>query len=323
MASVWADGRFDAQPTGAEPALGAARSQSLTEVDEDDLEDEEPSQRTSNLSWAVRGSFQGAASTGDPDDGGSLDNINSLPRILRGRFQGGLATAGDAYEACQLLMDEQLQRAISKQPPPNVPIQGDAVARTAFQLLLTDEQQRALFLQFASSAAAWPRLRSLIGAPPYNFLRPEDAGTLSASGFARGRTNMVYEGDGKRVANYSQFGPGQLVDEHAREYRVAPTSTQSSDPLPSAEYFRGSSTTGHILHVKVRRHGMQKKRELLRSQQRKQLFFPQPGETIVLQETRPLLAVSGARTVGRVSLRVKALWPRSNGASTAAVLVSV
>lgn len=322
MASVWADGGPDAQPTGAEPAPGAARSQSLTEVDEDDLEDEEPSQRTSNLSWAVRGRFQGAAAAGYPDGEGSLENINSLPRILRDRFQGGLATAGDAYEACQLLMNEQLQRAISKQPPPNVPVQGDAVARTAFQLLLTDEQQRALFLQLASSPVAWPRLRSLIGAPPYNFLRSEDAGTLNASGFARGRSHMVYEGDGKRVANYSQFGPGQLVDEHAREYRVAPTSTQSSDPLPSAEYFRGSST-GHILHVKVRRHGVQKKRELLRSEQRKQLFFPQPGETIVLQETRPLLAVSGARTVGRVSLRVKALWPRSNGASTAAVLVSV
>lgn len=321
MASVWADGGADAQPTGAEPATAAARSQSLTEVDEDDLEDEQPSQRTSNLSWAVRGSFQGAAAAGDPDDDeGSLEN--TLPRILRDRFQGGLATAGDAYEACGMLMDEQLQRAISKQPPPNVPIQGDAVARTAFQLLLTDEQQRALFMQLASSTAAWPRLRSLIGAPPYNFLRPEDAGALSASGFARGRTNMVYEGDGKRVANYSQFGPGQLVDEHAREYRVAPSATQPSDPLPSAGYFGGSST-GHILHVKVRRHGVQKKRELLRSEQRKQLFFPQPGETIVLQETRPMLAVSGTKTAGRVSLRVKALWPRSAGASTAAVLVSV
>lgn len=293
MASVWADAGPGAQPSGAEQPTRAARQRSLTEVDEDELEDEEPSQHAHGLSG-----------------GGG------------GRFKEGLATAGDAYEACNTLMDQQLQRAITRKPPPNVPIQGDTSARTAFQLLLTDEQQRTLFMRLASSASAWPRLRSLIGAPPYNFLRSEDASALSARGFARGRTNMVYEGDYKRIANYSQFGPGQMVDEHAREYRVAPSSTLPSDPLPSVKYFLGSST-GHILHVKVPRHGVHKKRELMRSDQRKQLFFPQPGETIVLQDTKPLLAASGARAAGRVSLRVKALWPRSGDASTAAILVAV
>lgn len=323
MASVWANSdRPDAQPTGAEQAPRAVRSRSLTEVGEDDLEDEEAPQRDSNVSGAGRDSFWGAAADVHSDDKGSLETINSLPRILRGHFQDGLATIGDAYEACELLMDQQLERAISKKPPPNVPIHGDAVARMAFQLLLTDEQQRTLFMQLASSRSAWPRLRSLIGAPPYNFLRSDDAHALSASGFARGRVNMVYEDGGARVANYSQFGPGQMVDEYMREYRVAPRSTQPSDPLPGTDWFKNSGT-GHILHVRIPKHGLQKKRDILRSERKRQLFFPQPGEIIVLQETAPLLAVSGATSSGRVTLRVKALWPRHDGASTAAILVGV
>lgn len=327
MASVWADA--DEQPTGADKRGHTGPSRSLTALDEDDLEDEqEPTQLTvpiTTMAWGVRQSFQAARAaleeTGANDENSSED-LGSLPRILRDRFPGGLRTAGDAYEAVEMLMTEQLQRASIKQPPPNEPIQGDAVARTAFQLLLTLDQQRMLFMDVASSASAWPRMRALIGAPPHNFLRSEDAGVLNASGFARGRTNMVYEQDSRRIPNYSQFGPGQLVDEYLREYRVAPHTTLPSDPLPSSTYFHRSST-GHILHVKVKRQSVHKKRELLRSEQRKQLFFPQPGEMIVLQETQPLVAVSGIKGARSLNLRVKALWPRSNGSSTAALLVSI
>ena len=127
------------------------------------------------------------------------------------------------------------------------------------------------------------------------------------------------------MANSGQFGPGQLVDEHKREYRVAPRKLQPTDPLPGPDYFH-NATTDMVLQVKVKRHTNADKRKLFHSEFKKQLFFPQPGETITLQETSRLLSARGLRVPSQTRLRVKALWPRSNTkgnglGSTAAILV--
>ena len=255
-----------------------------------------------------------------PSDGPrELEAEIRLPPRIRQQFGGGLRTAGDAYLVCQALFEEQLELAAAHKPPPNTAISGDSSARSAFQLLLTDAQQRELFLHTASNQRSWPRLRALVGAPPYHFLMPQDAAILSASGFARGRVNMTYDSVGQ-VANSGQFGPGQLVDEHTREYRIAPRKLEPTDPLPGPEYFHNASKY-LVLQVKVKRHTNSDKRKLFHSEFKKQLFFPQPGETITLQETSRLLSARGLREPSRTQLRVKALWPRSNGASTAAVLV--
>lgn len=294
MASVWAEDERSEQPIGTEQPARAGLSKSLTQVNEDDLENE------------------------NEDEGTSVRN--ALPWILRDRFKGGIQTFGDAYLACELLLQQQLECAARDMPRPNEPVAGDAVARNTFQLLLTDEQQRSLFLSVFRHSSTWPRMRTLIGAPPYNFLQPDDAGALNASGFAKGRTNMVSE---NRVANSQQFGQGQLMDEHFREYRVAPAAAVRSDtPLPGLTYFEdmGGSV---ILHVKVRKHSRQKKLSLMRTAQRKQLFFPHPGETIMLSETPALLGVIGYRRSDKLQLRVRAVWPRAKGASTAAILLSI
>ena len=172
-----------------------------------------------------RGSSSGETPREDTDTDLDLDldlEVRLPPRI-RTKFGRGLRTAGDAFEVCEALFEEQLERAAIEKPPPNTPISGDSTARSAFLLLLTDLQKRALFLRIANVPSSWPRLRALVGAPPFHFLLPRDAAVLNASGFARGRVNMTYE-SGHHVANASQFGPGQLVDEHGREYRVAPPS---------------------------------------------------------------------------------------------------
>lgn len=241
-----------------------------------------------------------------------------LPPSVRERFTGGLQTVGDALELCAALFSEQLGRAALEKPLPNQPINGDGAARSAFLLLLTDGQQRDLFLRTASSSANWSRLRPLVGAPPYHFLRPQDASVLSATGFARGRANMTYE-SANRIANHQQFGAGQLVDEHTREYRIAPRNISSEDPLPGSAYLRSAKDI--VLHVKVKRHGIQKKRELFNSEFKRQLFFPQVGEQIVLRESSALMNARGLRQPSSTAMRVKALWPRGQGASTAAVLV--
>jgi hypothetical protein len=276
--------------------------------------------------------------TGQPDDDPSRDPsrgqpgpsrqprepvFNRTPRV-RQQFGGVLQTAGDAYAVCQALFDEQIELAATERATPNEPIAGDSSARTAFQMLLTDAQQRELFLHTASNQRSWPRLKALIGAPPYHFLMPQDAAVLNAAGFARGRANMTYE-TGGTVANQNQFGPGQLVDEHTREYRISPRQIAPSDPLPGADYFN-NATKDLVLQVKVKKHTNTEKRNLYHSEFKKQLFFPQPGETITLQETSRLLSARGLRVPSRTRLRVKALWPRANGkgggvGSTAAILV--
>ena len=249
--------------------------------------------------------------------------FDRAPRI-RQQFGGGLQTAGDAYAVCKALFEEQIELADTEKPSPNTPIAGDSSARTAFQMLLSDAQQRELFLYTASNQRSWPRLKTLVGAPPYHFLMPEDAVYLSASGFARNRVNMAYEAVGT-VANQSQFGPGQLVDEHTREYRIAPRNIEPTDPLPGADYFN-NSTKDLVLQVKVKKHTNVDKRKLYHSGFKKQLFFPQPGETITLQETSRLLSARGLRVPSQTRVRVKALWPRGSSrgggvGSTAAILV--
>lgn len=259
---------------------------------------------------------RGASSQQDDDE--SESQIKLTPRVRR-QFGIELRTAGDAFQVCKSLFEEQLQRAASERPLPNQSIGGDASARAAFLLLLTDAQKRELFLKLANNSASWPRIRSLVGAPPFHFLLPHDAGVLNATGFARGRINMTYEHSG-RAANHSQFGPGQLVDEHTREYRIAPRALNDADPLPGQEYFQ-RATKDMLLQVKVKRTSIQKKRALFRSQSQKQLFFPQPGEAITLRETRNLLSARGLREPSETTLRVKALWPREQGGNTATVLV--
>lgn len=265
---------------------------------------------------------------GGPSRGGdNADRRGFTPRARNGTASetneaietSGLRTAGEAFSFCRDLFHSQIDRAVAERVPPNIPAVGDAAARTAFLLLLTDAQQRTLFLEIGGAPKTWPRLKTLVGCPPYHFLLPQDAGMLNAAGFAKGRANMTYEMSG-RVANAGQFGPGQLVDEHTREYRVAPKNLDPHDPLPGAEYFNGRKKD-QILQVRVKRHGIQKKRELFHSTQKKQLLFPQPGETIVLRETTRMLNARGLHKPSITPLRVKALWPRSHGASTAAILV--
>lgn len=295
----------------------------------DEVDQQLPSQRPLRFATkvATAGGAFGASSFGaySRDEVGTLedqdnDSINlQLPSSVRARFATGLETAGDAFEACKTLFEEQLERAAAEKPLPNQPISGDSGARAAFLLLLADGQRRDLFLQIASRSISWPRLRPLVGAPPYNFLMPHDAIVLNASGFAHGRTNMTYE-ESNRVANLQQFGIGQLVDDHKRYYRIAPRKIRDDDPLPGSDYFSGIKNV--ILHVKIKRHSIRKKRQLLASGLKRQLLFPQVGENITLRESKALMTVRGVKQASLTSMRVKALQSRG-GANTAAILVEL
>ena len=233
----------------------------------------------------------------------------------------GIRTVGDAFSLCEQLITAQVDKAVQHRAELNTPITGDSAARAAFLLLLPDEQKRQLFLKTVRRSEAWSRIRSLFGSPPFAFLHPNDTGMLRAGGIGVGRVNMVYQKAGL-TSGIGQFGPGQLKDEHSREYRLAPRNSRMQDPLPGGDFFE--LVDGEVLmQVKIQKRSKAEKQRILKSVKKRQLFFPQPGERIRLEETKTLMRARGLRVSTQTSLVVKALLPRGEGASTAAILCKV
>tara|TARA_Y100000389_G_C17444404_1_gene510669 strand:- start:68 stop:1150 length:1083 start_codon:yes stop_codon:yes gene_type:complete len=236
--------------------------------------------------------------------------------------QVNMQTIDQAKEHCEALLNRQLERAEQQLPPMNTPIYGDAQTRRAMLMLLPDAALRDLFLQASRSRKAWPRLRSLFGAPPYVFLRPEDAGLVRASGIATGRTSMTYD-SAASTANYSQFGTGHLIDDFLREYKILPRQAPDGrDPLP----FDMSNTTESVLFMNVRvpKRRRADKIALLKDQsKRAAVLFPLVGEVIRTRYSPGLCSVwSGGSDDTRMKLRVTHVLPRGNRAAIAAVMAT-
>jgi hypothetical protein len=226
-------------------------------------------------------------------------------------------TANEAMVFCRSLFEKQIAIAHKQRVPPNTAAKGDAAARTAFLMLLSDAQQRELYLSIGSTPETWSRLRTLVGSPPYHFLKGTDANGLNAGGFGRGRVNMVYEKT-NHAPTTAQFR-AQLVDENEREYRVATPGAQPDDPLPGGSFFLTNPKM--VLNVKLKRHSLQRKRELIHSSDRKRLFFPQVGEEINVKESQDFLATRRLGKPTEQRLRVLAVFPRGVRGSTASVVV--
>lgn len=256
-------------------------------------------------------SGDGIASMGDDDQEPNSDNAL-------------INTIGDALSMLEARFKEQIDKAVVQNASFNVAIRGDTEAKTAFYTLLPVAQQRFLFLRIASSQRSWPRLRPLFGAPPYGFLTVQDSGILNATGIARARMHMAYEEN--KIANYSQFGTGQLTDEHEREYRVVESEGKGqfdeSDILPSSLSSMDGNNRVHLI-VRVQKRSKQERiRRMKNPELRKTITFPLAGETIVLRETKRLLKLQGRVTDSRRQnvMRVLQVKPRDFNASTAAVL---
>lgn len=263
-----------------------------------------------------------------PDAGGALererDDQERDDVLVLGRRGKSIRTIGDAMEHLHELMEAQVTKAGEQGAARNTSVGGDASARSTFYTLLPDPQQRLVFMRLAGQMRAWPRLRPLFGAPPYGFLRTEDAGLLRAAGIAAGRTNMTHDAV-QAAASYTQFGAGQLTDELAREYRVIRRqNVQEDDPLPCDFTVRDKPDL--LLQVRLRRRKRETKNEMLRdATQRQQLMFPRPGDRITLRETKRMLSLQGLRSsaVTRTTLQVKRVVPRGLNASTAALIAIV
>ncbi|MGZ0214078.1 MAG: hypothetical protein ACKVI4_16500 [Actinomycetales bacterium] len=235
-----------------------------------------------------------------------------------------IRTIGEAVEHLNELMEAQVTKAVDLGAAANTSCPGDAGARSTFYTLLPDRHQRLVFLRLVGQSRAWPRLRPLFGAPPYGFLRPEDAGLLRATGIAPGRSNMTHDAV-QAAASYTQFGAGQLTDELAREYRVIRRqNVHEADPLPCDFSVRDKPDV--LLQVRIRRRNRDVRVELLRDdQQRQQLMFPRVGERVTLKETKRMLRLQGLKPAQATAtiLQIKRAVPRSQNASTAALIAVV
>lgn len=233
----------------------------------------------------------------------------------------GLDTLQDAIDYCRNILNVQLERARDSNPPMNEAINGDAHVRKTIITLLPDQFVRTLFIEVARQNNAWPRIRPLFGAPPYHFLKPEDAGLIRAAGIAAGRTNMSYE-KVNETAGYSQFGAGHLVDDYSREYRVVTAKEpKEGDQLPCN--LESIEPQKHIfMNVRVPKRSKAERIELLKDiEKRRAVLFPQVGETITVKYSQALQQVWGKASTGFNSrVLVKSLVPRSANASTAALV---
>tara|TARA_Y100000817_G_scaffold297436_1_gene273772 strand:- start:2432 stop:3361 length:930 start_codon:yes stop_codon:yes gene_type:complete len=237
-----------------------------------------------------------------------------------------VSTMRDAFEHVERMMTVQIEKGMEIGITPNTSIAGDSNARTAFYTLLSHTQQRVVFLNVASNMQNWPRLRALFGAPPYSFLRSDDAHMLRAAGIAPSRSNMAHE-EQKVVMGYSQFGTGQLVDEYEREYRVIPkadTYSNVNDASPVPWRFDVPFSAELTIQCRVKKRDKKRKLEMLKDQESKRrLTFPSIGEIITLQPSPGLTAILKNVPSEKTSLVVRRVFPRSENAATAVMMAVI
>tara|TARA_B100001094_G_C18189596_1_gene806191 strand:- start:1595 stop:2620 length:1026 start_codon:yes stop_codon:yes gene_type:complete len=264
--------------------------------------------RSSSYTERKGGEYEGDSDNEQEENEGSL-----IPTDLE--------NTNDAFEYCEQLVEQQIKRSHQTNANMNEVTYGDTDARRAIKTLLSDNLIRELFLKTTRSRSSWPRLRPLFGTPPYNFLRPEDAGLVRAAGLCRGRVNMAYEKAGT-TATYSQFGVGHLVDSYAREYRVlAQSDTISNTTLPFD--FRNIQPNTHIkVNVRVPKRAKKEKLEMMKNAaRRRSLVFPAVGEHLKLSYSPALKKVWGNKQLSvTIKLIVKRVVPRSSNGSTAALI---
>ena len=193
-------------------------------------------------------------------------------------------TIGDALSLCKKLVGDQIKRASDEKPDVNTPVTGDAKARKTILTILPDSLVREVFMYTIKFPEALPRIRTLFGAPPFNFLRTEDAELVRATGIASNRVNMTYSGSSSsEIASYSQFGEAHFVDGFQRDYRaVAVGYPKETDPLV-CDIAAFPTNKNVYLNVRVPKRSRDEKIALLKdARTKKSLLFPHVGEMLTM-----------------------------------------
>ena len=210
----------------------------------------------------------------------------------------------EAYEYVQRRVQRQIDAATAINALNNTSIPGDSSTKTAFYTLLNRKQQRRLFLHTSRSETAWPRLRPLFGAPPYDFLHSEDASGFRAGGIAKRRANMAHDTE-KIIPNYNQFGAGHFADNAGRLYNAVALDGSDKDTDDGARLPWTDAALRDavriVMLIKIPKRGAAKLR--VPSSKKDRVLFPTPGQTIRLQMTSVLDRLSNPSRRQPFSLR--------------------
>ena len=198
----------------------------------------------------------------------------------------GISTIHEAVAFLDAAFATQLDDATTQDTKPNEPTAGDARVREAFCALLPPDVQRRFFLRIIGDRRYWPRLRTLIGSPPYSFLLPEDEGVLRASGIRRGRVHMAAAD--VTATSYAEFGKGHYEDAAGRLYRVvardAPPAASSKMLLP---WIGLASGVRIVADVRVQKRAIQTKLAIAKGRSgpaaQASLVFPRVGDVLTLR----------------------------------------
>ena len=233
---------------------------------------------------------------------------------VKGKY-AAVDTQNDAIDVVESLFDRQLARAQVENPPINTSIGGDAEAMNAFRLLLDLDVQRTVFLQRARDRAFWPRIRSLVGSPPFAFLFPEDDSVLNAAGITVGRVHMAPSERGS-ILSTADIGEGQFSDTFDRRYRVVAVDGRAG--AVTAVGFRALQRGVRcVLDLRLPRMKQKERVSIykrLKAETAGLIRFPVAGEEVRLTLNEKL---TGSGNTERVTIAVKGVRQRSSGSPAA------
>lgn len=195
-------------------------------------------------------------------------------------------TLRDAVDFLNDRFATQIERAEDEKVEPNKPVRGDGEVRAAFWTLLPPPNQRTFFLKLLGDRRCWPRLRTLVGSPPFTFLLPEDEGVLRAAGITPSRVKMAHSE--ATTSNYGDFGRGHFEDAAQRLWRIV-GKERNSDHLPFDGLVKGMRV---VADVRVLKRTKDTKLQILKGQRGSvlvhTLVFPRAGDAILLRKVASL-----------------------------------
>ena len=209
-----------------------------------------------------------------------------------------LQTRQEAISYLRAAFERQLEASIDANTEPNKDVAGDYVARQAFNVLLAPTEQRAFFQQLVADQRYWPRIKSLIGNPPFSFLLPEDESLLRAGGICRNRAHLSAQDSS--ISKAPDFGQGHFHDDAERIYRVINHDhTDTSLPWQNIGVQKQL-----VMDVRLKRYSHKTKVAIFRGTdtsgaQQASLMFPRPSENVKLYLVKHL------ETSGPYSITVK------------------
>ena len=229
-------------------------------------------------------------------------------------------TVGEAKAFLKERVGLQREQAEASGTPPNESVRGDGAVKSAFWALLSPDDQRALFLELIRDRRVWPRLRSLIGLPPYSFLRPEDEGVLRATGISAHRVNMAHSE--VTATNYNEFtAAAHLEDMAGRVYRVIAKERANKADLP----WRGLRGLRVVADVRVQKISLKRKQGIARGDMgvaaQAGLTFPRPGDVLRLRVVTKLEQLRSGEGDDDLRARVESGRQKEQGSPVARLVL--